>query len=1070
MSTTLQPMLNGRYEIREVLGRGAMGVIYSAFDTILHREVAIKTIRDFHNAAAFQMFRKECSVLASLAHPNIVPIFDAGEIQAGDGRRPYFIMPLLRGVTLDAMIRGPEPMTVNRAAEIIVQTCRGLQAAHDRNLVHRDLKPSNIFVELDGSVKIIDFGVAHLMDHHTTLGIKGTLTYMAPEMILMKGATPRSDIFSIAVVCFETLTGRLPFPGPTENEIVQGILYHNPPLICEINPGVNRATSQVIHKAMAKQPQHRFASVSEFADNLVRAIRSESIECLEPARVLPRVQTAQRALDSGELDFAAEIVSELEAEGHLHPELHGLRTRLDRALRERTIYGLLSSAHRRLQEQEFQLALNKIEEILRLEPSNVEAAAMKTSIERQIGKSQVQDWLMEAHQQLDQGAFDQARTALRGALQVRPNDTQVRELMMEVDRRQHEAAQPPPVAFEPFPIGETIVQPPIPHPPPRRGLWVALGIAGLLAAGGAGGFWYWQSQQKPVTASVPAKPARPIEPMKTPEPPKTAIPALKITTDLDSAAVALDGTPAAEASGGQWVVQSLSSGAHTVLVTGKFGVRASLQFSAESGALPELIGPIGAQNVKALVVGNAGTSLRIWAQFAASDKIAVSLDGKDPIAVPSTNVDITGLSLGAHTLTVVYGRQRRDMPIEVGAPSAVSMLLTTERNVGGLVIAGASGAQLLIDDKEAKSIEQRGELVLQNVEAKAHLIRVTKNGFRADPQEQNVVIKKGEITRLTFALIPIATLSIRGGIPGTDLALDGKPLGQVGLAGTFSAQVDAGSHTIALSHRGYRAATLTRTFGQGEIVILTGGDVILAKVPSAGTVNIAVTPSNISGLRITMRRQDGSEQVVSGQTDLAEGEYTLRATASGYADFLKPGIRVKAGETQTIAVAMQASDAGKGGTDAGPLAGWDNPSGWTAWDNWFVHKGLDAMLYRVMPPGTHYVFSSKGKALRFFVNYRDAKNYVRYDADKSAISRVQVVNGQETGQIKSQHNVKIRDSVYTATVGVNGQSVVVSLQDGSQWKVVDEFRSEQDNFAAGKFGLAAGKGVNELYMSQFKTY
>ncbi len=131
-------------------------------------------------------------------------------------------------------------LTVERTIDIMSQTCRGLQAAHERGLVHRDIKPSNIFVMEDDSVKIIDFGVAHMSDAHTTRAQKGTLLYMSPEQIELKALSPASDIFSLSVVCYEAMTGRNPFQRARADEVVDAILRQIPPLAAELNPSVSQ--------------------------------------------------------------------------------------------------------------------------------------------------------------------------------------------------------------------------------------------------------------------------------------------------------------------------------------------------------------------------------------------------------------------------------------------------------------------------------------------------------------------------------------------------------------------------------------------------------------------------------------------------------------------------------------------------------------------------------------------------------------------------------------------------------------------------------------------------------------
>ena len=212
------------------------------------------------------------TVLTRLCHPNIVDILDIGEFTEDGEQKPYFVMPLLPGTTLDKLIKkAGQRLTPDRIVEIICQACKGLQAAHDQGLVHRDLKPSNLFVLDDDTVKIIDFGVAHLTGLDTRTGIKGTLQYMAPEQVDLQPATAKSDLFSLGVVCYEGLTGRKPFDRPTADEVIQAIRLHVPPPASDLSPSVNEQVSRSVHRALAKQPYHRYASAKEFAEVLRRS-------------------------------------------------------------------------------------------------------------------------------------------------------------------------------------------------------------------------------------------------------------------------------------------------------------------------------------------------------------------------------------------------------------------------------------------------------------------------------------------------------------------------------------------------------------------------------------------------------------------------------------------------------------------------------------------------------------------------------------------------------------------------------------------------------------------------------
>ena len=431
--------LKDRYEIREVLGQGGMGVVYKAYDTLIRREVALKTLLNASDQFPLQLFYKECDVLASMSHPNIVEIFDIGEYEEGGSKKPFFVMPLLPGTTLDKLIKASsQRLTVERSIEIIVQTCRGLQAAHERGLVHRDLKPSNIFVMEDDSVKIIDFGVAHVADALTTRGQKGTLLYMAPEQVELKPVSAASDIFSLGVVAYETLSRRRPFTGPNDTEIARAILYQIPPSVSDLNPAVNQPISRVIHKSMAKQPWQRFASAREFGETLQKAQRNEPIEIFDAARIQPRIQRATKAFEEADLQFAGEILGELEAEGHLDPAISQLRRQIDSTVRQKTIMQLLESARKRFEEEEFPLALQKVQEALQLDPENASALGLRDTIENARSEHKIDDWFRLAQQHVDNHAYGHARQALENVLQLKPSESRALQMLSDVDRREQE--------------------------------------------------------------------------------------------------------------------------------------------------------------------------------------------------------------------------------------------------------------------------------------------------------------------------------------------------------------------------------------------------------------------------------------------------------------------------------------------------------------------------------------------------------------------------------------------------------------------------------------------------------
>ena len=434
--------LQERYELKEVLGRGGMGVVYKAYDTLMKRDVALKTIIDIDNPATVELFYKEWSILATMVHPNVVNIYDIGEFEQNGVKQPFFVMPLLPGVTLDRLIKEGSPrLSVSGTLEIIEQACRGLHAAHEQGLVHRDVKPSNIFVMDDNSVKIIDFGIARQAAADAKTSVRGTLYYLAPEQLQLQPPTPLSDLFALAAVTYEALTRRRAFSGASEAEVVEAIRRHTPPPVSEINHEVSNLISQVIHKAMAKQPWHRFVNMREFGDSLQKALRNEPLECFDNSKIKPRLERAAASFAEGDYVFASEVLAELEAEGHLDQEIALLRCQVEQAVRQTHIRQMLASARRFFEASEFPLALRKIQEALELDPEDPDALSLKAQVEKERGARKISEWMALGRQHLDNQAFRQAREALENVVSLKPNDTEALGLLAEVGRREQEVSR-----------------------------------------------------------------------------------------------------------------------------------------------------------------------------------------------------------------------------------------------------------------------------------------------------------------------------------------------------------------------------------------------------------------------------------------------------------------------------------------------------------------------------------------------------------------------------------------------------------------------------------------------------
>ncbi|HTT22298.1 MAG TPA: protein kinase [Candidatus Sulfotelmatobacter sp.] len=428
----------GRYELKEQLGEGGMGVVYRALDTKTGSYVAIKIMKDISDPVAVELFAKEWRALAEMCHPNIVDVRDVDVLEENKQRKPFFVMPLLNGCTMAELIANSSArLTIARTVEIISQVCKGLQAAHQRGLIHRDLKPSNIFVMDDDTAKIIDFGVVHLAGSKSITGQKGTYQYMSPEQAQLKEITPASDIFSLGVILYEALTLRKPFARPTAEETVMAVCKYFPPPVSEINPAVNQQVSKVVHKCLAKQPMHRFSNARDLAETLQKAFRNETV--FDPAKIQPRIERAKAAFKAGDDGFASEIVAEIEAEGHLDPQITVLRTQIDLAVRQKKVRQLLESARSRMEQDEIPLALDKVREVLELDPENTDALAMRQTMEKQRSENQIAKWLDLAHTHLENRDFGAARHAVQEVLTIRAGDTRALDMLEAIESTEADA-------------------------------------------------------------------------------------------------------------------------------------------------------------------------------------------------------------------------------------------------------------------------------------------------------------------------------------------------------------------------------------------------------------------------------------------------------------------------------------------------------------------------------------------------------------------------------------------------------------------------------------------------------
>jgi hypothetical protein len=285
-----------RYRAVRRIDAGGMGEIWEADDTLLGRRVAVKVLAAelAGDRAAVRRFRREARATARLAHPNVTRVFDFV-----DGETPFLVLELLEGHTLAERLRRGGALPPVEAARIAAAVADSLDAAHRAGIIHRDIKPSNIMLTRSGEVKVMDFGIAAAWEVHSTTGqqLLATASYVAPERVAGARASPAGDIYSLGVVLYELLTGRLPFVADTAEQLLRAHLEASPRPVRSRSPWVPPGIAAVCEAALAKNPTERPASAAAFAARL-RAAAEAATDALASGRIGADSPAPTRALSA----------------------------------------------------------------------------------------------------------------------------------------------------------------------------------------------------------------------------------------------------------------------------------------------------------------------------------------------------------------------------------------------------------------------------------------------------------------------------------------------------------------------------------------------------------------------------------------------------------------------------------------------------------------------------------------------------------------------------------------------------------------------------------------------------
>ncbi|QEU93056.1 protein kinase domain-containing protein [Streptomyces kanamyceticus] len=296
-------LAGGRYQLRDLLGEGGMASVHLAYDSVLDRQVAIKTLHsELGREQSFrERFRREAQSVAKLTHTNIVSVFDTGEDELDGATMPYIVMEYVEGKplgsVLDASVAQYGAMPSDQALKITADVLAALEISHEMGLVHRDIKPGNVMMTKRNVVKVMDFGIARAMQSGVTSMtqtgmVVGTPQYLSPEQALGRGVDARSDLYSVGIMLFQLVTGRLPFEADSPLAIAYAHVQEEPVAPSSINRSLPPAIDAIVARALKKNPNERFPTADSMRDECLRV--AQSFQAAAPS-IVPGAQTASGA-------------------------------------------------------------------------------------------------------------------------------------------------------------------------------------------------------------------------------------------------------------------------------------------------------------------------------------------------------------------------------------------------------------------------------------------------------------------------------------------------------------------------------------------------------------------------------------------------------------------------------------------------------------------------------------------------------------------------------------------------------------------------------------------------------
>ena len=430
-----QPTKIGKYDVLRLIGRGGMGVVYEALDPKLERHVAIKMILGA-TPGLLTRFDREARSTASLQHPNIVTIYEFGD-QEGS---PYLVMEYLSGMSLESAISSGQALSLANKLSICIDVCNGLSYAHDRGIIHRDIKPANVMLLEDGTVKIVDFGIARMGDTGISrTEIIGSLHYMSPEQFQNQTLDRRTDIFSTGVVLYQLLTGALPFQATGgEAAVMYRIMHEDPAPLSFYRQDYPPELDEIIRRVLAKNRDLRYPSARDLSFDLQAVAEKEKHQ-----EVLQWMTRADLAVQKTEWTKAEDYLRQVLRVDHHHVPAHQLLGQVQGRIRQQRnveqVRELRTQADQAFLNRRYDEALRILDQAIAIDQTDQDLLGLRKSINE--AKSRVARFdlaLRRAEEAQRAGDLEEAKLAIREALEIDPSETSAKALQVVILKQAEE--------------------------------------------------------------------------------------------------------------------------------------------------------------------------------------------------------------------------------------------------------------------------------------------------------------------------------------------------------------------------------------------------------------------------------------------------------------------------------------------------------------------------------------------------------------------------------------------------------------------------------------------------------